>query len=48
MAYLAILVLLLALSPFTALGIWDRRKKIIAKINEWTKPTKAEPPAPKL
>lgn len=37
-------VLLLALSPFTALGIWDRRKKILAKVNDWTNPKKKEDP----
>lgn len=39
--------LLLALSPFTALGIWDRRRKIAAKVNEWTKPKKAPEAKPK-
>jgi hypothetical protein len=34
------------LSPFTALGIWDRRKKILAKLNEWTKPKKDKEPSP--
>ena len=39
-------VLAVALSPFTALGIWDRRKKILAKVNEWTKPKKETPKEP--
>lgn len=33
---------LFVLSPFTVLGIYDRRKRIMAKLNEWTKP-KPEP-----
>jgi hypothetical protein len=35
--------LLLVLSPFTALGIWDRRKLIKTKLNEWTAPKKEKP-----
>lgn len=39
-------LLLLALSPFTVLGMWDRRKQILAKLNELTKPKKVDAKEP--
>lgn len=37
-------VLLILLSPFTVLGMWDRRALIKRKINDWTKPKAKEAP----
>lgn len=37
-------VLLLSLLPFTFLGVWDRRKAIANKIEEWTRPNKPQAP----
>jgi hypothetical protein len=40
-------VLLLALSPFTAIGIWERRAWLKAQFDRFTKPKKATPYPPK-
>lgn len=37
-------VLFVLLSPFTGLGIYDRRKWILAKLNVWTKAKPKEAP----
>ena len=42
--YDALSALLLLLSPFTILGIYDRRQAILKKLNQWTKPVKPKEP----